>query len=117
MLSNSCWPLPAGECEGMLCIKQSWPSAIRTVFGDQERFETNYFAPFQVGADPQGRQAGSAAVKSATTRGQLRLAAHIGDFNCLKCCAVLAKHMQQLASLARNAHPDQPNAHYAAAQP
>lgn len=37
-----------GECEGMLCIKQSWPSAIRTVFGDHERFETNYFAPFQV---------------------------------------------------------------------
>ena len=37
-----------GECEGMLCIKQSWPGAIRTVFGDQERFETNYFAPFPV---------------------------------------------------------------------
>ena len=35
-----------GTAEGYLCIKQSWPSAIRTVYGDQERFETTYFAPF-----------------------------------------------------------------------
>ena len=37
-----------GECEGYLCIKQGWPGAIRTIFGDQERFETTYFAPFKV---------------------------------------------------------------------
>lgn len=35
-----------GETEGYLCIKSSWPSAIRTVYGDQDRFETTYFAPF-----------------------------------------------------------------------
>jgi acetyl-CoA synthetase len=35
-----------GAAEGYLCIKQSWPSAIRTVYGDQDRFETTYFAPF-----------------------------------------------------------------------
>ena len=36
-----------GEAEGYLCIKSSWPSAIRSVYGDQERFETTYFAPFK----------------------------------------------------------------------
>ncbi|GAB4816679.1 hypothetical protein N2152v2_003725 [Parachlorella kessleri] len=36
-----------GPCEGILCIKQSWPAAIRTLFEDQDRFETVYFAPFQ----------------------------------------------------------------------
>ncbi|KAI7846128.1 hypothetical protein COHA_000389 [Chlorella ohadii] len=35
-----------GEAEGMLCIGQSWPSNIRTVYGDHERYETTYFAPF-----------------------------------------------------------------------
>ncbi|KAL4458768.1 hypothetical protein ABPG75_013633 [Micractinium tetrahymenae] len=35
-----------GECEGYLCIKQSWPSNIRTVYGDHERYETTYFAAF-----------------------------------------------------------------------
>lgn len=37
-----------GECEGYLCIKQAWPSTIRTIYGDQERFEMTYFAPFKV---------------------------------------------------------------------
>ena len=36
-----------GPCEGYLCIKQAWPSTIRTIYGDQERFETTYFAPFK----------------------------------------------------------------------
>jgi acetyl-CoA synthetase len=35
-----------GAAEGYLCIKQSWPSALRTIYRDQERFETTYFAPF-----------------------------------------------------------------------
>lgn len=35
-----------GAAEGYLCIKQSWPSAIRTVYGDQERFEATYFSAF-----------------------------------------------------------------------
>ncbi len=29
------------------CLLQAWPSTIRTVFGDQERYETTYFAPFK----------------------------------------------------------------------
>ncbi|KAI8475041.1 MAG: acetyl CoA synthetase [Monoraphidium minutum] len=35
-----------GEAEGMLCIKQGWPSCLRTVYGDHDRYQTNYFAPF-----------------------------------------------------------------------
>lgn len=35
-----------GECSGYLCIKQSWPSAFRTLYGDHERYETTYFKPF-----------------------------------------------------------------------
>jgi len=32
-----------GEAEGMLAIKSPWPSAIRDVLGDYERFKTTYF--------------------------------------------------------------------------
>ena len=39
----------AGECEGILCIKQAWPATIRGLFGDPDRFESTYFAPFPVG--------------------------------------------------------------------
>eukprot|EP00877_Chromochloris_zofingiensis_P005288 jgi/Chrzof1/14760/Cz09g15060.t1_ACS2[v5.2] len=35
-----------GEAEGYLCIKNAWPSTLRTVYGDHERYETNYFKPF-----------------------------------------------------------------------
>ena len=37
-----------GPGEGYLCIKQAWPSTIRTIFGDHERYETTYFAGFKV---------------------------------------------------------------------
>ncbi len=33
-----------GEAEGMLCISQSWPGQMRTVFGDHERFKQTYFS-------------------------------------------------------------------------
>lgn len=36
-----------GECEGILCIKRSWPGAIRGIFGDEERFLSTYFSPFK----------------------------------------------------------------------
>ncbi|KAL2631388.1 hypothetical protein R1flu_016074 [Riccia fluitans] len=36
-----------GECSGYLCIKASWPSAFRTLYGDHARYETTYFAPFK----------------------------------------------------------------------
>ena len=35
-----------GECEGMLCISQSWPGQMRTVFGDHKRFISTYFSQF-----------------------------------------------------------------------
>ncbi|KAK1291022.1 hypothetical protein QJS10_CPB18g00567 [Acorus calamus] len=35
-----------GECSGYLCIKNSWPGAFRTLYGDYERYETTYFKPF-----------------------------------------------------------------------
>ncbi len=35
-----------GECEGMLCIADSWPGQARSVFGDHKRFEETYFSQF-----------------------------------------------------------------------
>ncbi len=35
-----------GECEGMLCIKSSWPGQMRTVYGDHQRFIDTYFSQF-----------------------------------------------------------------------
>ncbi len=35
-----------GECEGVLCIRDSWPGQMRTVYGDHERFFQTYFATF-----------------------------------------------------------------------
>ena len=35
------------EAEGVLCIKDSWPGQMRTVWGDHERFEKTYFADYQ----------------------------------------------------------------------
>ena len=41
-----CVCVSAGECEGYLCVSQSWPSAIRTIYGDAERYEQTYFSAF-----------------------------------------------------------------------
>ncbi len=35
-----------GECEGMLCLKGSWPGQMRTVYGDHKRFIETYFSQF-----------------------------------------------------------------------
>ena len=35
-----------GVCEGNLCIADSWPGQMRTVFGDHERFVQTYFATY-----------------------------------------------------------------------
>ncbi|MEM7439112.1 MAG: acetate--CoA ligase [Pseudomonadota bacterium] len=35
------------EAEGVLCIKDSWPSQMRTVFGDHDRFVKTYFADYK----------------------------------------------------------------------
>lgn len=36
-----------GACEGVLAIKDSWPSQMRTVYGDHERFMNTYFKAYQ----------------------------------------------------------------------
>ena len=36
-----------GACEGNLCIADSWPGQMRTVFGDHERFIQTYFSTFK----------------------------------------------------------------------
>ena len=35
------------EAEGVLCIKDSWPGQMRTVYGDHERFVKTYFADYK----------------------------------------------------------------------
>ena len=35
-----------GACKGRLCISQSWPGQMRTVYGDHERFISTYFSQF-----------------------------------------------------------------------
>ncbi len=36
-----------GECEGKLCILDSWPGQMRTVYGDHRRFIDTYFSQFK----------------------------------------------------------------------
>jgi acetyl-CoA synthetase len=35
------------EAEGVLCIKDSWPAQMRTVFGDHDRFVATYFSDYK----------------------------------------------------------------------
>jgi acetyl-CoA synthetase len=36
----------SGEASGNLCLKDSWPGQMRTVFGDHQRFQKTYFSQF-----------------------------------------------------------------------
>ena len=36
-----------GACEGLLVIKSSWPSQIRSVYGDHQRFIDTYFSQYE----------------------------------------------------------------------
>ncbi|MGH6956397.1 MAG: AMP-binding enzyme, partial [Caulobacteraceae bacterium] len=36
-----------GEAEGNLCMRDSWPGQMRTVYGDHERFVQTYFSTFK----------------------------------------------------------------------
>jgi len=36
----------SGEAQGLLCIADSWPGQMRTLFGDHERFKEVYFSRF-----------------------------------------------------------------------
>ncbi len=38
--------IEATEAEGVLCIADSWPGQMRTIWGDHERFEKTYFADY-----------------------------------------------------------------------
>ena len=35
------------QAEGVLCIKDSWPGQMRTVYGDHERFQQTYFSDYK----------------------------------------------------------------------
>ena len=35
------------ECEGVLCIADSWPGQMRTIFGDHQRFVDTYFSQYK----------------------------------------------------------------------
>jgi acyl-coenzyme A synthetase/AMP-(fatty) acid ligase len=41
-----------GATEGNLCIADSWPGQMRTVFGDHERFIQTYFSTFPACISP-----------------------------------------------------------------
>jgi len=36
-----------GACEGNLCMADSWPGQMRSVYGDHERFEQTYFSTYK----------------------------------------------------------------------
>ncbi len=36
-----------GACEGNLCIQDSWPGQMRSIYGDHERFEKTYFSTYK----------------------------------------------------------------------
>ena len=35
-----------GECSGTLCMSQSWPGQMRTIYGDHQRFVDTYFSAY-----------------------------------------------------------------------
>jgi acetyl-CoA synthetase len=39
--------LTENPCEGVLCIADSWPGQMRTIFGDHERFVQTYFSQYK----------------------------------------------------------------------
>jgi len=39
--------IDATEAEGVLCLKDSWPGQMRTVWGNHERFEKTYFSDYK----------------------------------------------------------------------
>jgi acetyl-CoA synthetase len=43
---NQTGEVQEGETIGLLCIADSWPGQMRTLFGDHERFEQTYFSQY-----------------------------------------------------------------------
>ena len=68
---------------GMLVVKRPWPSMIRTIWGDPERFKKAYFPPEMGGTiylagDGAVRSAGNAAM-GGVDRGYFRITGRIDD--------------------------------------
>ena len=68
---------------GMLVVKRPWPSMIRTIWNDPERFKSSYFPPEMGGTiylagDGAVRSAGTAAMNGAD-RGYFRITGRIDD--------------------------------------
>jgi len=47
ILDNEGVEITTKEAEGVLCIKDSWPGQMRTVYGDHDRFVSTYFETFK----------------------------------------------------------------------
>ena len=47
MLDNDGKEIAETACEGVLCIKDSWPGQMRTIYGDHARFVSTYFETFK----------------------------------------------------------------------
>lgn len=47
ILDNDGQEISSTEAEGVLCIKDSWPGQMRTVYKDHERFVSTYFETFK----------------------------------------------------------------------
>lgn len=47
ILDNDGQEITSVEAEGVLCIKDSWPGQMRTVYGDHDRFVSTYFETFK----------------------------------------------------------------------
>nr|WP_321981034.1 acetate--CoA ligase [uncultured Cohaesibacter sp.] len=47
MLDNMGNEIRETACEGVLCIADSWPGQMRTVYGDHDRFVSTYFETFK----------------------------------------------------------------------
>jgi len=47
IIVNSDGKVLDGECEGVLCLKRSWPGQARTLWGDHELFKKVYFSAYK----------------------------------------------------------------------
>jgi len=47
ILDNEGQEITTTEAEGVLCMKDSWPGQMRTVYGDHDRFVSTYFETFK----------------------------------------------------------------------
>jgi acyl-coenzyme A synthetase/AMP-(fatty) acid ligase len=53
-----------GATDGNLCIVDSWPGQMRTVYGDHERFIQTYFSTYKASTSPV---TAAAATRTAIT--------------------------------------------------